>query len=46
MKEQRNYLLFELKKMGVSSNAKQVPIEQLDYESLKSLLAVKTAALQ
>ncbi|MDW0112232.1 hypothetical protein QT711_03480 [Sporosarcina saromensis] len=44
MKDRKKYLLSELRKMGVHTNAKHVPIEQLNYESLKYLLAVKRAA--
>ena len=43
MNEKKKYFLSELRKMGVSTNAKNVPIDQLDYESLKSLLSVKRA---
>ncbi|MEZ7173613.1 hypothetical protein [Sporosarcina sp. OR05] len=44
MKDRKIFLLSELRKMGVRTNEKHVPIEQLNYESLKYLLAVKRAA--
>lgn len=46
MKARERYLIEQLKKMNIHNNSENQPIEQLNYETLKSMLAIKRAAAQ